>query len=194
MGWWRLIATMALTGALSAPTMAHAEWDARHLKLVRAASTSLRQAVLTAERDLKGKAYAAVASSTTDVITYSVKVLVADKPLFAFIDGKTGKVMQSGAVSGENLVLLREFAKLKGTLLSAIKAAEATAKGKAFDGSFKRLGGKSIIEVDVAGRDDVEKDVVIDATSGKIRKVTEKVADTSAAIPAGEPAANAASP
>ncbi len=183
-----LRATTLALAMLATSSLAHADLDVKHLKLVRAATTSLRQAVSTAERDLKGKAYAATSSFNGDVVLYSVKLLVGEKPVAATIDAKTGKITGSSVVSGENIALLKEFAKIKGTLLAAIRAAETTAKGKTFDAAFKRVGGKVLFDVDAAARDDVEKEVFIDATSGKIRKVVDKSADPEA----GEPAAAAA--
>jgi uncharacterized membrane protein YkoI len=160
--------------------LAHAELDAKQLKLVRAAPTGMRQAVATAERDLKGKAYSATSSFSGDVVLYSVKLLVADKPVVATIDAKTGKITGKTAVTGEAAALLRDFAKLKGTLLAAIRAAETTAKGKSFSASFKRIANKEMFDIDAAARDDAEKEVIIDAASGKIRKVTDKTADPAA--------------
>jgi len=170
----------AAFASLAMVTLAHAEMDVKHLKLVRAAPTSLRQAVSTAEHELKGKAYAAAASFNGDVVLYTVKLLVADKPMAASLDAKTGKITGSAAVTGENAALLKDFAKLKGSLLAAIRAAESTAKGKSFEANFKRIGNKILFDIDAAARDDAEKEVFIDATTGKIRKVTDKTADTAA--------------
>ncbi len=176
---------------LTAPA-AQADWDAKKLKLVRGASTTLRQATTAAERDLKGKAYAAQASVNSDVVVYTVKVLVGEKSMAASYDGKTGKLTGTTPVSGENVALLKDFAKIKGSLLAAMRAAETTAKGKTFAAAFRRTGNKLLFEVDAAGRDDIEKDVVIDALTGKIRKVTEKSADATteatAQAPADQPA------
>ncbi len=144
----------------------------------------MRQAVTTAERDLKGKAYAATSSFTGDVVLYSVKLLVGDKPVVATIDAKTGKLTGKAAVAGENAALLKDFTKIKGTLLAAIRAAETTAKGKSFAAAYKRIGGKDLFDVDTAARDDAEKEVFIDAASGKIRKVTDKSVDPNAAATA----------
>jgi uncharacterized membrane protein YkoI len=171
--------------ALQTAGGARADWDAKHLKQVRSASTSLRAAVLTAERELKGKAYFALANTPGDQVTFTVRLNVNDKAMQAQVDGKSGKITESGSVNGETAVFLKEFAKLKGTLLAAMKAAESTAKGKSFQAQFKRLGNKDVFEVGIAGRDDVEKDVVVDAASGKIRKVAEKSLETGSATPAG---------
>lgn len=173
---------------LATSSLAYADLDLKHLKLVRAASTGLRQAVSSAERDLKGKAYAATSSFNGDVVLYSVKLLVGEKPVSVTIDAKTGKITGTAVVSGENGPLLKEFAKIKGSLLAAIRAAEITAKGKTFEAAFKRIGGKFLFDVDAAARDDAEKEVIIDATTGKIRKVTDKSADPSAGEPAAETA------
>jgi uncharacterized membrane protein YkoI len=180
-----LIATLATLGS------AQAELDVKHLKLVRAAATGLRQAVSTAEHDLKGKAYAATASFSGDTVVYSVKLLVGDRPLAVTIDAKSGKITGKTTVAGENAALLKDFAKIKGTLLAAIRAAETTAKGKSFDAAFRRMGNKDLFDVDAAARDDAEKEVFIDAATGKIRKVTDKSADPTApatAIGAAPPA------
>jgi uncharacterized membrane protein YkoI len=172
-----LAAVVILTGALTGASTARADFDAKQLKLVRSASTTLRQAVATAERELKGRAYAASVSFAQDVVVYSVRLLVQDRPLVVTLESKTGKVTGSAPAAGENTALLKDFAKVKGTLLAAIKAAETTAKGKAFEAGFRRVGNKILFEVDAAARDDVEKDVVIDALTDKIRKVTEKTGD-----------------
>lgn len=171
---------------------AHADWDAKHLKMIRGAATTLRQAIATVERELKGKAFAAETAASDEAIVYTVKVLTGDKAMSATVDAKTGKMTASAVATGESAAQLKEFTKIKGTLLAAIRAAETTAKGKAFEAGFKHGGGKSLFEVDAAGRDDVEKDVVIDAISGKIRKVTEKSAEAagsgaSAQVPAVQP-------
>ena len=181
-----IIAAASLTILPAGPALA--DWDAKHLKLVRAASTSLRQAVLTVERDLKGKAFSAIANAGEDSVSYTVKIDSGEKAITAQVDGKTGKVTESSTVAGDSAALLKEFAKIKGTLLAAMKAAEATAKGRTFSAVFKRLGGKDVFEIDIAGRDDVEKDVVIDAATGKIRKVAEKSAETGSAASGGAPA------
>ncbi len=176
-----LRATLAALALLAMPGFALAELDVKHLKLVRAAATGLRQAVATAERDLKGKAYAATSSFNGDVVLYTVKLVVADKPVAATIDAKTGKITGSAAITGENAATLKEFAKIKGTLLAAIRAAETTAKGKTFEAAFKRMGNKVLFDIEAAARDDAEKEVFIDAVSGKIRKVIDKSADPSPA-------------
>ena len=95
----------------------------------------------------------------------------------AQVDAKTGKITESGNANGESTAKLKEFAKVKGSLLAAMKAAELTAKGKSFQALYKRTGNKDLFEVDIASRDDVEKDVVVDAASGKIRKVDEKTGE-----------------
>ncbi len=177
MGVFRLRIALAAVAMLAVPGLGHAEIDVKQLKMVRAASTSLKQAVSTAEHDLKGKAYAATASFNGDVVLYTIKLLVADKPVAVTIDAKTGKVTSSVVVSGENMALLKDFAKLKGTLLAAIRAAEVTAKGKSFNAAFKHIGNKALFDIDAAARDDAEKEVFIDAISGKIRKVIDKSAD-----------------
>jgi uncharacterized membrane protein YkoI len=184
------LSAMALA-MLATAGLAHAELDVRHLKLVRAAPTGLRQAVATAERDLKGKAYAATSSFNGDVLLYSIKLLVGDKPVAATIDAKSGKITSKTAVAGENAALLKEFSKLKGSLLAAIRAAEGTAKGKSFGAVFKRLGNKALFDIDAAARDDAEKEVFIDAGTGKIRKVTDKSADPAAETAVGATAAPA---
>ena len=133
--WLARAATVALL--IVAPTSgALADWDAKQLKEVRGASTSLRAAVAAAERDLKGKAYYAAAQVSPDSVIYTVKVDAGDKSIEAEIDGKTGKITSSSAVTGDSAVGAKEFGKLKGGLLAAMKAAEATAKGKSF---FRRL-------------------------------------------------------
>jgi len=185
--WLPLALGLGVWAAL--PASATADWDAKQLKLVRSASTSLRAAVLTAERELKGKAYFAQTNIATDTVTYTVRVDAGDKPVVAEIDGKSGKITGSAAATGENTALLKEFGKLKGGLLAAMKAAESTAKGKSFQASFKRLGAKDVFEVDVAGRDDIEKDVVVDALTGKIRKVAEKSPEAGASANGSAPAA-----
>ena len=177
---WLLLASVVATLTMPTSGVARADLDAKHLKLVRGVSTSLRQAVLLAERDLKGKAFSAIAGFTDEAVIYTIKLDAGDKALTASVDAKSGKLSQSPVVVGDSAGLLKEFSKIKGTLLAAIKAAEATAKGKAFLAVFKRLGNKDVFEVDIAGRDDVEKDVVIDAATGKIRKVAERSADASA--------------
>jgi len=163
---------------------ARADWDAKHLKQVRSAQTSLRAAVLAAERELKGKAYFALANTPSDAVTYTIRLDVGDKAMIAQVDAKTGKISESGPFGGEPAAFLKEFSKLKGSLLAAMKAAESTAKGKSFQAQFKRVGNKDVFEVDIAGRDDVEKDVVVDAATGKIRKVAEKSLETGSTTPA----------
>ena len=185
---WLLYAALVATVNIGQFTAAHADWDAKHLKLVRGSPTSLRQAVQTAERELKGRAYSAVAIAGEDAVSFTVKVFVAEKALAAQVDGKTGKLVGSPSALSESPALLKDFLKIKGTLLAAAKAAEATAKGKAFQALFKRSNTKLLFEVDVAGRDDIEKDVVIDATSGKIRKVAERAADTGGSASVAQPA------
>jgi len=180
----RLAALAISLAGLSAPA-AWGDWDSKHLKLVRASPSSLRAAVQAAEREFKGKAYYALAIAGDDLVTYTVKVDIGEKAMLAQVDGKTGKITDSSAIPGENVMFLKEFAKQKGSLLMAMKAAEATAKGKSFQAAFKRLGTKDVFEVDIAGRDDVEKDVVIDAASGKIRKVAEKTVDAAGQSGAG---------
>ena len=162
---------------------ARADWDAKHLKQVRAAQTSLRAAVLTAEHELKGKAYFALANTLGELVTNSIRLAVSDKAMLVQVDGKTGKITESGPFNGEPVAFLKEFSRLKGSLLAAMKAAESTAKGKSFLAQFKRLGSKDVFEVDIAGRDDVEKDVVVDAVTGKIRKVAEKSVETGSTTP-----------
>jgi len=177
---WLSIAVVAAGTAIWSPSVAIADMDIKQLRSIRSASTSLRQAVLTVERDLKGKAYSAIATITDGAVIYTVKIDTGDKTMTAEVDSKSGKVMQSGAAPTDSTAHLKEFGKVKGTLLAAMKAAESTAKGKSFAGVFKRLGNKDVFEIDVAARDDSEKDVVVDAASGKIRKVAEKSADIAA--------------
>lgn len=191
---WLLLVALAAGIGLAVPAAALADADAKLLKLVRSSSTSLRQAIQTAERDLKGRAYAAFATANTDTVTFTVKVIVGEKAMSGQVDGKTGKSQGFPSVLGESPAFLKDFAKVKGTLIAAVKAAEATAKGKAFDAAFKRPNGKLLFEVDVAGRDDVEKDVVIDALSGKIRKVAEKTVDAGATADGAQPASAAPAP
>jgi len=163
--------------AIFATEPANAAWDAKQLKQVRAATISLRAAILTAERDLKGKSFFAAANVGSDGLTYTIRVFNGEKPMMAQVDAKTGRIGESSPLTGENLATLKEFAKLKSGLLPAIKAAEATAKGKSFEAAFKRIGNKLVFEIDVAGRDDIEKDVLVDALTGKIRKVSERSTD-----------------
>lgn len=172
--------TAMLLATLAMPSLAFADLDVKHLKLVRGAATGLRQAVSTAERDLKGRAYSATTSFNGDVVLYTVKLLVNSKPVVATVDAKSGKITGKTAVAGENAGLLKEFAKLKGTLLAAIRAAETTAKGKSFEAGYKRIGSKDLFDINAAARDDAEKEVFIDAATGKIRKVTDRSADVSA--------------
>lgn len=180
--WLACAASVALLGAVS-PTHAFADWDAKQLKEVRAASVSLRAAIATAERDLKGKAYFAIALVSPEAVTYTVKVDAGDKSIEAEIDSKTGKIIASSAVTGDSAVGAKEFGRLKGGLLAAIKAAESTAKGKSFTAAYKHVGNKDFFEINIAGRDDVEKDVIVDAATGKIRKVEEKSSETGSAVP-----------
>jgi uncharacterized membrane protein YkoI len=182
--WLRLTLMAGAVLAMSG-SVALADWDIKQLKQVRAAPTSLRAAIATAERDLKGRAYYASCTVGADSVTYTVKVDAGDKAMTAEIDGKTGKINSSGPAPGESPVLLKEFAKLKSGLLAAMKAAESTAKGKSFEALFKRIGNKDVFEVDVAGRDDVEKDVLVDAITGKIRKVAERTPEPAAATSPG---------
>jgi uncharacterized membrane protein YkoI len=166
-----VVATLA---TLFMADLAHAELDLKQLKLVRVAPTGLRQAVSVAEHQLKGKAYAATSSFNGDAVLYTIKLLVGEKAVATTIDAKTGKVTGSNAVSGENAGLLKEFAKVKGTLIAAMRTAETTSKGKSFAAAFKRLGSKFIFDVEAAARDDAEKQVFIDPSTGKIRKVVDK--------------------
>jgi uncharacterized membrane protein YkoI len=182
------LAIAAIVLVAAGPVAAAADVDAKQLKLVRASSTGLRQAVLTAERDLKGRAYAAKANIGDVIVTFTVKVLTGDKPMSVLIDGKTGKITETSSVAGENAGLLHDFSKLKGSLLAAMKAAETTAKGKTFDAKYGRIANQSVFQVNIAGRDDVEKDVIIDAVSGKIRKVTERSAEISGTASMADPA------
>ena len=189
---WLLLAVVAAALGTAAPGSAGAAWDAKQLKALRGAATSLRAAVLTVERDLKGKAFSAVAIVGEAAVTYVVKIDTGDKALMAQVDAKTGKITESGTAAGESLAKIKEFAKLKGSLLAAMKAAESTGNGKSFQAVYKRAGNKDLFEIDIASRDDVEKDVVVDAASGKIRKVEEKTPDPSAQGVAGTAAAGAA--
>ena len=148
--------------------------------------------MLTAEHEMKGKAYLAIANIGTDGVTYTVRVDTGEKAWVAQIDGKTGKITDASTATGENSALLKEFGKLKGGLLAAMKAAESTAKGKSFQAMFKRIGTKDVFEVDIAGRDDVEKDVVVDAATGKIRKVAEKTIEPATTSNGASPLAGAA--
>ena len=188
---WLPLAVIAAGMSISHPRLANADWDAKQLKLVRGATTTLRQAVVTVERDLKGKAFSAIANVGDAFVTFTVKVDAGDKAMTAVVDAKTGKITESSTLVADGSVRLKDFGKLKGTLLAAMRAAESTAKGKSFQAMYKRLANKDLFEVDVAGRDDVEKDVVVDAASGKIRKVSER--STDAAITAG-PAGEALAP
>jgi uncharacterized membrane protein YkoI len=167
-------ALLAVGVCLSLSPVANADWDTKHLKLVRMAPITLKQAVATAEHDLKGRAYSALAVVTDTDVNYTIRLLINDKPVTADVEGRTGKVTASTPAAGESPAMLKEFAKVKTSLLTAIKAAEATAKGKAFQAAFKHDPQKSIFEVDVASRGDSEKDVVLDAATGKIRKVSDK--------------------
>mgnify|MGYP000933126404 CR=1 FL=1 len=169
-----LLRALVLAAALVASGSVQADWDAKHLRLVRSAPTTLRQAVTSAERQLKGHAFSAAAITGEENIIYKVKVMADSAVSYANIDARTGAIGDSAALAGEDAALLKEFAKQKTYLPAAIKAAEATAKGKAFGAYFRRNGGKTFFEIDVANREDVQKVVVIDAASGKIRKVSEK--------------------
>ena len=170
-----------LLGALVLPALillassgaAGAEANPAFLKLVRGSSTSLKQAISTAEKDLKGTAYAAGAKADGDHLVFTVKLIVNNKAVSARIDGRTGRLSNPGPIANESQALLKDFAKAKKTLISAVRTAEASAKSKAFQARFKRQGNNALYEIDTAARDDVEKEIVIDAFSGKVRKVTE---------------------
>lgn len=121
----------------------------------------------------QGTAYAAGAKADGDHLVFTVKLIVNNKAVSARIDGRTGRLSNPGPIANESQALLKDFAKAKKTLISAVRTAEASAKSKAFQARFKRQGNNALYEIDTAARDDVEKEIVIDAFSGKVRKVTE---------------------
>ncbi|MFZ2650975.1 MAG: PepSY domain-containing protein [Burkholderiaceae bacterium] len=175
-----LAAALALVGALSLAQTA----PQRNAADVKAAPSSLAQAIRTAEQETGGRARKAEAGDEDGTPAYEIKTVTKDESAEVLVDAASGKVMRvdkpgffemivglfdRGDRREEQAALARlEVAPM--TLAAAIDAAERETGGRAVKASMKDLYGQTLFKVGVLKDLSVHK-FVVDPVSGKVSAV-----------------------
>ena len=174
-----IAAAIALNVAATAMASSGPGKMAREISAVRNAQTSIAQAIAAAEAQSGGRAVKAEMDREKAAYLYEIKTVARDKVLEVLVDPATGKIVRTHE-KGFIAKLFHEddrdrFDKLAAspvTLATAISAAEKETGGKALKAEFETKGGKSLFEVKVTRNDEVRK-VKIDASNGKVLKVSD---------------------
>lgn len=174
--------TMAAALALGAASATYASSgeneNAKEVSAVLSAKTSVSQAIAAAEQQTGGRAMKVDVGHEKGGYQYEIKIVSKDKVSEVFVDPASGKITRT---DDEGLIAKvfdnedqAEFAKLAAspvTLASAVATAEKEIGGKAIEAAFENEDGNMQFEVEVAKDKAVQK-VMIDATSGKVVKVS----------------------
>jgi uncharacterized membrane protein YkoI len=136
------------------------------------AKLSLTQAIEAAERQGEGKAIEAEFEARDNQASrYEVKVLGRDKLTEYTLDADTGKVLETSNEPIEKLFTRLEPDDVRGartTLAQAIGIAEQHTNGKVIDAEVDREGDSVRYDLTVARSDGGERELEIDAATGKI--------------------------
>jgi uncharacterized membrane protein YkoI len=167
-------ATMLAAGLLATPALAA---DRDDYKAFSQSSTSLTQAIQTAEKAQGGQARAVDAEFDHDdgKSLYEIKVMSGDQVMTYHIDANSGQSTKSeeqGALADFLGVNKVDPAKLTGaqtTLAQAIGVAEQNTNGKAIEAEVDEDTGGIHYEVTVLVGDDT-REVEVDGSTGQVLK------------------------
>jgi len=167
-------ATMLTVGLLTAPVLAA---DRDDYKAFSQATTSLTQAIETAEKAQGGQARAVDAEFEHDdgKSQYEIKVMSGDQVMTYYIDAASGqstKAEEQGALAdflGVNKVDPAKLNAAQTTLAQAIGVAEQNTNGKAIEAEVDEDTGGIHYEVTVLVGDDT-REVDVDGATGQVLK------------------------
>lgn len=173
-----MVAVIALGTTSAALASSGEKENAKEVSAVLNAKTTISRAIATAETQSGGRAMKVDVEDENGAYLYEIKTVSKDKVSEVFVDPASGKIVRT---DDESLIAKvfdkedqAEFAKLAGspvTLATAIATAEKETGGRAIDAAFEDEDGGTLFEVEIAKDKAVHK-VMIDATSGKVVKVS----------------------
>lgn len=170
-------AAMTLCASGAAFADSGEEDDGQELAAVLDASTSITQAIATAEQQTGGQAVKVDVDDDGGAYLYEVKIISQDKIIRVYVDMDSSQVVRtdeegllSRLLNGDDKDALAGLMASPTTLASAIATAEQHTGGKAIEASFDDESDATQLEVAVAANNVVQQ-VMIDRTTGEVLAV-----------------------
>lgn len=174
-----IVATFVALGAtISVPAVAEEHEHKQEIAAVLAAKTSPAQAIATAGQVSGGRATKIELEKEKSGYLYEVETVSKDRIQKVMVDPASGKVVKTDNEGLIGRIFDRDerddFAKLTSsptTLATAMIAAEQKTGGKAMEARFDNEDSLAVFKVKTV-KDNATQRVVVNATTGKVIKVT----------------------